>query len=372
MTLKAQKRFTNHCQNKHCFPSQNFIGNTWSLSSREGEGRLPPRTLQVAFQTSVMVTFVWKITNLRWLKRIQNMRLVFASGHCVRSWIRPTLHPRRLRSQLGSLGHMDLLLQGEPVDQASGKSFTKVKVLTSIFPLLDIVGPRELDWQRSVFFPANCIVGSKPTLRSLLFVSMWEKIHAHCYILEKLFSFVSSFLLIAFSSTAWAHLPFISQPVPHFRISNSKETTHSSSLSEPFSYFAFSFLSLQNIKKSRPTFSAKVFNFSKYIDWQEEKIYLLKLFSPFQPQVGFHRRELGQGSSFSGKWRHLRKQQCWLPIHPSEPNNCRHEGYSWSTIDRQRQPTQEKKKKPHVAGDSAGTWSEVSRGWAAQFPRLPI
>ena len=99
---------------------------------------------------------------------------VFASGHCVRSWIRPTLHPRRLRSQLGSLGHMDLLLQGEPVDQASGKSFTEVKVLTSIFPLLDIVGPRELDWQRSVFFPANCIVGSKPTLRSLLLVSMWE------------------------------------------------------------------------------------------------------------------------------------------------------------------------------------------------------
>ena len=31
--------------------------------------------------------------------------------------------------------------------------------------------------------------------------------------------------------------------------------------SEPFSYFAFSLLSLQNIKKSRPTFSAKVFNF---------------------------------------------------------------------------------------------------------------
>ena len=83
----------------------------------------------------------------------------------------------------------------------------------------------------------------------------------HCYILDRLFSFVSSFLLIAFSSTAWAHLPFISQLVPHFRISNSKETTHSSSLSEPFSYFAFSLLSLQNIKKSRPTFSAKVFNF---------------------------------------------------------------------------------------------------------------
>ena len=86
---------------------------------------------------------------------------VSVSGHCIRSWIRPTLHPRRLRSQLGSLGHMDLLLQGEPVDQASRKSFTEVKVLTSIFPLLDIVGPRELDWQRSVFFPANCIVGSK-------------------------------------------------------------------------------------------------------------------------------------------------------------------------------------------------------------------
>ena len=51
MTLKAQKRFINHCQNKHCFPSQNFIGNTWSLSSREGEGRLPPRTLQVAFSS---------------------------------------------------------------------------------------------------------------------------------------------------------------------------------------------------------------------------------------------------------------------------------------------------------------------------------
>ena len=33
----------------------------------------------------------------------------------------------------------------------------------------------------------------------------------HCYILDRLFSFVSSFLLIAFSSTAWAHLPYISQ-----------------------------------------------------------------------------------------------------------------------------------------------------------------
>merc|ERR1719192_1213586 len=44
MTLKAKERFIN--QNKHCFPPQNFIGNTWSLSSREGEGRLPPRTLQ--------------------------------------------------------------------------------------------------------------------------------------------------------------------------------------------------------------------------------------------------------------------------------------------------------------------------------------
>ena len=51
MTLKAQKRFINHYENKHCFPSQNFIGNTWSLSSREGEGRLPPRTLQVAFSS---------------------------------------------------------------------------------------------------------------------------------------------------------------------------------------------------------------------------------------------------------------------------------------------------------------------------------
>ena len=51
MTLKAQNRFINHCENKHCFPSQNFIGNTWSLSSREGEGRLPPRTLQVVFSS---------------------------------------------------------------------------------------------------------------------------------------------------------------------------------------------------------------------------------------------------------------------------------------------------------------------------------
>ena len=203
---------------------------------------------------------------------------VFASGHCVRSWIRPTLHPRRLRSQQGSLGHMDLLLQGEPVDQASGISFTKVKVLTSISPLLDIVGPRELDWQRSVFFPANCIVGSKPTLRSLLFVSMWEKIHAHCYILEKLFSFVSSFLLIAFSSTAWAHLPFISQPVPHFRISNSKETTHSSSLGA-FLIFCLFVPFFTKYQKVWTNFLCKSFQFSKYIDWQEEKIYLLKLFS---------------------------------------------------------------------------------------------
>ena len=80
--------------------------------------------------------------------------------------------------------------------------------------------------------------------------------------------------------------------------------------SEPFSYFAFSFLSLQNIKKSGPTFSAKVFNFPNILTDKKKKNYLLKLFSPFQPQVGFHRRELGQGSSSSGQWRHRWKQQC--------------------------------------------------------------
>ena len=92
----------------------------------------------------------------------------------------------------------------------------------------------------------------------------------HCYILDRLFSFVSSFLLIAFSSTAWAHLPFISQPVPHFRISNSKETTHSSSLGA-FLIFCLFVPFFTKYQKVWTNFLCKSFQFSKYIDWQEEK-----------------------------------------------------------------------------------------------------
>ena len=123
MTLKTQKRCTNHCQNKHCFPSQNFIGNTWSLSSREGEGRLPPRTLQVAFQASVMVTFVWKITNLRWLKRIQNMRL---RGLCIRP-LHTILNPTDSSSTEASISTRLSRTHGpSPSRRTSGPSFQKI------------------------------------------------------------------------------------------------------------------------------------------------------------------------------------------------------------------------------------------------------
>ena len=118
MTLKAQKRFTNHCQNKHCFPSQNFIGNTWSLSSREGEGRLPPRTLQVVFQTSVMVAFVWKITNLIWLKRLR--------GLCIRP-LRTILNPTDSSSTEASISTRLSRTHGpSPSRRTSGPSFRKI------------------------------------------------------------------------------------------------------------------------------------------------------------------------------------------------------------------------------------------------------
>ena len=119
MTTKAQKRFTNdHCLHKHCFPSQNFIGNTWSLSSREGEGRLPPRTLQVVFQTSVMVAFVWKITNLIWLKRLR--------GLCIRP-LRTILNPTDSSSTEASISTRLSRTHGpSPSRRTSGPSFRKI------------------------------------------------------------------------------------------------------------------------------------------------------------------------------------------------------------------------------------------------------
>ena len=118
MTLKEHKRFTNLCLNKHCFPSQNFIGNTWSLSSREGEGRLPPRTLQVVFQTSVMVAFVWKITNLIWLKRLR--------GLCIRP-LRTILNPTDSSSTEASISTRLSRTHGpSPSRRTSGPSFRKI------------------------------------------------------------------------------------------------------------------------------------------------------------------------------------------------------------------------------------------------------